>query len=90
MGLRFILCRILYVYSLILLGRVIVSFLFLFKPDLRPPGPLRVVIEFLYSMTEPPLQLLRRIIPQPAGLPLDLSFLVLFILVQSVLPRIVC
>jgi len=63
----------------LLFVRVIVSFLEL--AGLRPPpsGPLRSAYELLFDVTEPPLRLLRRIVP-PAGA-LDLSVLVAFVII---------
>lgn len=85
---RQILLSILAVYGWILIGRVIVSFIPLISPSWTPPSFLAPVIEVIYGLTEPPLQLLRRLIPQPMGFPLDLSFIVLFLIV-SLLRRIV-
>ncbi len=76
------------IYYYIVIARAIFSFVFLFKPDFRPPDALRPVLEFIYSMTDPPLNFLRRHIPQPAGLPIDLSFIVMILMLQ-VLMRIV-
>jgi hypothetical protein len=47
----------------------------------RPPstGPLRSAYDMLFDVTEPPLRLLRRILP-PAGM-FDLSVVVLFIII---------
>lgn len=88
--LRLLLCQGLRLYLYILFARVILSFMPAFKPGWRPPEWLRPVIDAVYGLTEPPLRALRRVIPQPAGMPLDLSFLVLAILVGSILPRIFC
>jgi YggT family protein len=50
----------------------------------RPTGPLIVVFELIYTITDPPLRLLRRLIPplRIGGFALDLAFILLFILVQ--------
>lgn len=85
---RQILLSILAIYGWILIGRVIVSFIPLISPSWTPPPFLMPVIDVIYGLTEPPLQLLRRLIPQPMGFPLDLSFIVLFLIV-SLLRRIV-
>lgn len=87
---RLVLCLAIQVYLYILFARVILSFIPLFKPDWTPPNFLRPVVDLVYGLTEPPLQLLRSVIPQPMGLPLDLSFIVLYILIRYVLLRIVC
>ncbi len=83
-----ILLYILDIYRWILIARVILSFIPLFKPDWVPPSFLTPVIDVVYGLTEPPLQLLRRVVPQPAGFPFDLSFLVLFLIV-GLLPQII-
>jgi YggT family protein len=84
-----ILLRTLQIYGWILIGRVILSFIPLFKPGWSPPPALTPIVDLIYGLTEPPLQLLRRVIPQPMGFPLDLSFLVLFIIVEMILPRVI-
>lgn len=81
MLLLMILCRTLQIYYYILIARAILSFVPLFKPDWTPPPFLRPVVDLIYGLTEPPLQLLRRLIPQPMGFPFDLSFLVLIFLI---------
>ncbi|HEX2258138.1 MAG TPA: YggT family protein [Actinomycetota bacterium] len=83
-----ILLFILDIYRWILIARVVLSFIPLFKPDWVPPSFLTPVIDVVYGLTEPPLQLLRRVVPQPAGFPFDLSFLVLFLIV-GLLPQII-
>jgi uncharacterized protein YggT (Ycf19 family) len=82
-----LICLALFVSMLILLVRVIVSWIQF--AGWRPPldGPLRAGYELLIDVTEPPLRLLRRIVP-PAG-PLDLSVLVAFVAI-AVLRRVFC
>ena len=55
----------------------------------RPPatGPLRSAYDLLFDVTEPPLRLLRRILP-PAGM-FDLSVVVAFIII-FVLQTAIC
>lgn len=85
---REILLNILSIYSWILIARVILSFIPLFRPGWVPPPFLAPVVDVVYGLTEPPLQVLRRVIPQPMGFPFDLSFLVLFVIVE-ILQRII-
>lgn len=40
------------------------------------------LVDLVYGLTEPLLQQLRRVIPQPMGFPIDLSFIALFFLVR--------
>jgi YggT family protein len=74
-----VLCLALTVYSIILLARVIVSWIEL--SGWRPPstGPVRTIFELMFDVTEPVLKQLRRIVP-PAG-PLDLSVVVAFVII---------
>ncbi|HET9310480.1 MAG TPA: YggT family protein [Actinomycetota bacterium] len=72
-------CVALTLLWVILLVRVILSWIQL--AGWRPPatGPLRSAYELLYDVTEPPLRALRRILP-PAGM-FDLSVVVAFIII---------
>lgn len=72
-------CIALTVFWIVLLIRVIVSWLTYFSGPRQPSaGPLRAGYELLHDVTEPVLRPLRRIVP-PAG-PIDLSVLVAFII----------
>ena len=74
-----VLCLVLTVYSIVLLARVIMSWVEL--SGWRPPvtGPIRTIFELMFDVTEPVLKPLRRIVP-PAG-PLDLSVIVAFVII---------
>jgi YggT family protein len=80
-------CIALTVFWVLLLIRVVLSWLEL--AGVRPPvaGPVRSGFDLLIGVTEPPLRLLRRIVP-PAGM-VDLSVLVAFIVI-FVLQRALC
>jgi YggT family protein len=82
-----IICVALFIYWLVLFVRVVLSWLQF--AGWRPPlgGPLRAGYELVIDVTEPPLRLLRRIVP-PAGV-LDLSVLVAFVVIL-VLRRVFC
>lgn len=82
-----LICIALSVYSIILLARVIVSWIEL--AGWHPPvtGPLRTVFELLFDVMEPVLRPIRRILP-PAG-PLDLSVIVAFVII-FVLQSAIC
>ncbi len=74
-----LICYALTAYSIILLARVVVSWVEL--AGWRPPstGPVRSLFELMFDVTEPVLRQLRRIVP-PAG-PLDLSVIVAFVII---------
>ncbi|MDO5083498.1 YggT family protein [Arachnia propionica] len=79
-----ILVWILRIYLLVLLGRVILSWVPLLAPQWTPRGPVLVLVEGIYFLTDPPVKLLQRHIkPVRIGhVGLDLSVLLLFLLVQ--------
>ncbi len=78
-----VLSTILWIYWLILIGRLIFDWVQVFSRDWRPRGPLLLVAEAIYTMTDPPLNFLRRFIPplKLGQVSLDLSFLVLILAV---------
>ena len=78
-----ILSTILWIYWLFLIGRLIFDWVQVFSRDWRPRGPLLLVAEAIYTMTDPPLNFLRRFIPplKLGQVSLDLSFLVLILAV---------
>lgn len=75
---------LLFLYFIVLLGRLVIDWIQVFSRDWRPRGPLLVIAELVYSLTDPPLRALRRIIPplRLGGISLDLAFLVLIIAVS--------
>jgi YggT family protein len=87
----FIVCEVLFV---LLLARFVFDYVFLFARNWRPSGPLIVLLELIYSATDPPLKALRRVIPplRLGSVSLDLGFLVLItgvqIIAYQVAPRI--
>jgi YggT family protein len=89
-----ILATVGWIYLLILLFRLVMEYVFVFARSFQPKGLLLIATELAYTVTDPPLKALRRIIPplRIGGVSLDLAFLVLFILVQIVIsviaPRI--
>jgi YggT family protein len=68
-------------YSLILIGRLVFEYIRMFARDWRPSGVVLMLAEFLYSVTDPPLRALRRILPplRLGTMYIDLSYLVLFL-----------
>ncbi|GAA8851918.1 YggT family protein [Helicobacter pylori] len=87
---RDVLHLLLYVYFLVLIGRLVLDWIQVFARQWRPRGVILVVAEAIYTLTDPPLRAIRTVIKpvRIGGVALDLAFLVL-ILVVSVLLRIV-
>lgn len=80
----YLLWWVLTVYTWILLARVILSWVPMFAPGWTPRGPVLVLVEFVYSLTDPPVKALGKIFkPVRLGnVALDLSVLILFIVLQ--------
>lgn len=78
-----ILSDLLTVFLLVLIFRLVMEWVFMLSQTYRPTGFMSVVLEITYTITDPPLRALRRVIPPlPIGrMSLDLSFYVLFLVV---------
>lgn len=87
---RAVLHLLLYVFFLMLIGRLIFDWIQVFARQWRPTGIVLVVAETIYTVTDPPLRALRKVLPplRIGGIALDLAFLVL-ILGVSILLRII-
>ena len=74
---------VLSVYLVVLIARMILSWIQVYAKSWSPSGILLVVAEGVYSATDPPLRFLRRYIrPVRIGsVALDLSFMLLFLVV---------
>jgi YggT family protein len=72
-----------FVFFLALLGRMVLDWIQVFARDWRPRGIVLVVAEAMYSVTDPPLRWLRRVLPplRIGPVALDLAFMVLFLIV---------
>ena len=81
---------VLWIFLLVLFARMILSWIPVLVRDWQPRGPMLVVAEAIYSITDPPLRALRKVLrPVRIGtVMLDLAFIGLFILV-SLLMRVV-
>jgi YggT family protein len=79
-----VLSLLLWLFLLLLIARLVMDYVFLFARSYEPRGLMVVMLEVVYSVTDPPLKFFRRFIPplRLGGIALDLSFLVLFVLVQ--------
>lgn len=72
------------VFWFLLLGRIVVEMIASFSRSWTPRGVLAVVLEWLFTITDPPVKALRKVIkPVRLGqVSLDLSVLVLFIILM--------
>ncbi len=83
-----VLYYLLTVFLVLLFLRLIFEYVFLLARSFRPSGLLAMLLEVIYTITDPPLKALRRVLPplRVGGVSLDLAFLVLFILVNILRP----
>ncbi len=75
---------LLQLFLLCLVVRLVLDWVQFFARDWRPRGVMLVIAEGVYTVTDPPLRALRKVIPPLTlgQIRLDLAFLVLFILVS--------
>lgn len=75
---------VLWVFFVVLLVRMVFDLVQSFARAWEPHGPLLVGLEAVYTVTDPPLKALRRLIPplRFGGVGIDLGFLVLIIGLQ--------
>ena len=78
-----VLTFVLYIFLLFVIGRLVLEFLRQFARSWRPTGLVLVIAEATYTITDPPLKLLRRFIPpiRLGNVAFDLSFTVLILVV---------
>ena len=89
-----ILAYVLYVYLLLVLARLVVEVTRQFARSWRPAGYAAVGLELMYMATDPPIKVLRRLIPplHIGSVSLDLSIMivlvVLLVLLYAAIPAI--
>lgn len=78
-----VLYYLLFIYWLLLLARLVVELVRSFARDWHPTGFAVVLIEIVFTATDPPIRALRRILPPiPLGpVRLDLSLMIVMIVV---------
>ena len=75
------------IFLLLLIGRLVLDWIQVFARQWRPRGPVLLVAEAVYTATDPPLKVLRRLIPplRLGSVQLDLAFFILFLLTYVLL-----
>ncbi|HEX6249685.1 MAG TPA: YggT family protein [Nocardioidaceae bacterium] len=78
---------LLWLYFIVLLARLVSDWIQVFARDWQPRGPVLVVLEAVYTVTDPPLKFIRRFVPpiRLGSIALDLAFIILFIAVYIAL-----
>lgn len=79
-----LLSTLLGLYSYILVGRIVIEMIQAYSRQFRPPHWFVMIAEFLFTLTDPPVKALRKVIPplRLGGIALDVSIIVLFILIS--------
>ncbi|MBB4682811.1 YggT family protein [Amycolatopsis sulphurea] len=74
---------VLFAFWLLLTARIVIELVRTFAREWRPAGGVAVTLETIYTVTDPPVRLFRRIIPvvRIGGMGLDLSIMVLLLVV---------
>ena len=79
-----VIALVLQLYIFVLIARLVFDWIQVFAREWRPRGPILVLANGIYTLTDPPLRALRRVIPplRLGNVALDLGFLVLIIAVS--------
>ena len=82
---------VLWIFLLLLIGRMIFTWIQTFARSWQPHGIVLVIAETIFTLTDPPLKFLRRYIPplRLGRVAMDLSYMVLFIVVLILLDVVV-
>jgi YggT family protein len=78
-----IIAFVLWICLILLIARIVLDWVQMLARSWQPKGALLVVCEIIYSVTDPPLRAIRRVLPplRLGMVALDLSPLVLFVLI---------
>ena len=82
---------VLNLFLIALVGRLILDYVRIFSPNWRPRGGILALAELIYSVTDKPLSFVRQFVPplRLGGISLDLSFIVVFFVVQLLMRLVV-
>jgi YggT family protein len=83
LAIQFVLYYALFFFWLLLLARIVAEMVRSFARQWVPVGSSAVALEVIFTATDPPVKLLRRVIPvvRIGGVGLDLSIMVLLLVV---------
>ena len=78
---------VLFLYFLLFIGRMILSWIQVFSPNWRPQGAMLLVAEAVYTPTDPPLKAVGKVVPplNLGGIRLDLGFMIVVIILWVLL-----
>jgi YggT family protein len=78
---------VLWAFYMLLIGRLLLEFVRMFARSWMPSGRSAIAVESVYMVTDPPVKVLRRLIPMVriGGFALDLSLIILFLVLSWLL-----
>jgi YggT family protein len=78
---------LLYIFLGLMLVRLVVDWTMVFARNWRPTGAVAAVLELAYSVTDPPLRALRRVLPplRLGSFALDLAFIVVIVVIYALI-----
>ena len=76
---------VLWIVWIMLIARIVLSFVFSFARDWHPAGVPALLVESVYTVTDPLIKPVRRLVPPISigALRLDVAFLIVFIAVMA-------
>ncbi len=77
----------LWLLQTLLIARLVLEFVRMFARSWMPSGRSAIAVESVYTVTDPPVKLLRRLIPavRIGGFALDISLMILLLLINWLL-----
>ena len=74
------------IYWYFLVARLIFEWIPAFSPEWRPRGVLLVLAEAVYTLTDPPVRLIRKVVPaiRIGSASLDISFILLLLAIRII------
>ncbi|WP_229674548.1 YggT family protein [Nakamurella endophytica] len=82
---------LLWIFRLLLLARIVIEFVRVLARQWRPAGRPAATMEIVYAATDPPVKLLRRLIPtvRLGGVGFDLSIIVLLVVIYILMSVVI-
>ena len=79
-----VLATALWLYWLVMIGRLVLDFVQVFARSWQPSGVLLLIAEAVYTITDPPIRLVRKVVPplRIGSIQFDLAFLIVLVGLQ--------
>ena len=74
---------LLFLFILFLFARIVFSWVMVYSRDWKPAGPMLLLAEGVFTVTDPPLKALRRVIPPVTMGQIRLDFAMMLLLLAS-------